>query len=747
MTKKLIDHKQFIQNFLIPKLSRSIHDFPGLTVLSAVLTSVLPMTLSRDLQLLSMLLPVLLTLSVWYIKGARTAFFLAALPGTAGLVAVFFHLNFRQNDQLSELLHSRMTTSVEAKIRICDPSLYNDGELSSAYRRVLCHVTDIRFSPSDKWIPVDSNVIGSFPPEIRGLTYGGLYLIQGVLQRPEPPLLPESFDYQDYLKRRGIHFILQVREQMKTGDQASFTGFLIRLRNRLLASMISGLKNTGERTLAAGMLFGCRQEIPRQTRTAFIQSGTIHILTVSGLHIGMFAGAVFLLLLPVPFRIRMILTPLLTLLYALSTGMQMPAMRAVMMLFCWCIPRALLLRGNALNSVFLAGALLLIWNPFQLKDAGFQYSFLCVITLLGSASQVNEWLRLTVERQHWLPDGVQQKWKRLLTRYLIGIASCAAGCLTAWLCSFILTAFHQGLAVSFAMAANLLIIPMVYLVFLIFTAAALPCLLFPSLGRLIAVPLDPPLEWIGGVSRFFAELSDGRIPVPPVWSVFFGIIALWLLLSCSRRKTGIAGLCILSMLFIFWCSNISHDRTPELLLIYGGRQKIPAFGISAPEDDFSVAANLCGYRNAAGAADYFKRRGHSDLTVLISSGTSRDYTYGVQYLPDRLNILNYLAEQPTARAKTALQAGRRIEQTGGNLLWQKGKRLRWLSGRKKIETFCKNGQFSFDIWKNEHKLHIGMVANENSGTEVRISVSGQPGTSFSLPLQRSTGIVRMKLNW
>ena len=92
MTKKLLDHKQFIPNFLIPKLSRSIHDFPGLTVLLAVLTTVLPMALSHDLQVFSMLLPVLLTLSVWYIKGVRTAFFLAALPATAGLAAVFFHL-------------------------------------------------------------------------------------------------------------------------------------------------------------------------------------------------------------------------------------------------------------------------------------------------------------------------------------------------------------------------------------------------------------------------------------------------------------------------------------------------------------------------------------------------------------------------------------------------------------------------------------------------------------------------------
>lgn len=72
------------------------------------------------------------------------------------------------------------------------------------------------------------------------------------------------------------------------------------------------------------MLFGCRQGIEYQTRLDFIRSGTIHILTVSGLHIGMFAGVMFLLLAFLPFRMRCVIVPLLTALYALSTGLQMP---------------------------------------------------------------------------------------------------------------------------------------------------------------------------------------------------------------------------------------------------------------------------------------------------------------------------------------------------------------------------------------------------------------------------------------
>jgi len=285
------------------------------------------------------------------------------------------------------------------------------------------------------------------------------------------------------------------------------------------------------------------------------------------------------------------------------------------------------------------------------------------------------------------------------------------------------------------------------LIFLIFTAGALPCLLFPVLGKVLALLLELPLAWIDSTCRVFAGLSDGRIPVPPLWSVFFGIAALWALFACPGRKLRIAALCGLCALFFFWCTGIFQDRSGELLLLYGGRQKVPALVLSLPEEDFSAAANVADYRNAAAAADYLRRRGHTALTVLVSSGTSGAFTFGAQYLPVWLKTGHYLAERPSSRAKTAHQAARRIEQSGGILHWQKGKHLRWSSGGKKIETFAENGRFSFDISKNENKLHIIVVPDANAGTEVRLLIPGQPLRKVTLPRERAAGFIRMKLKW
>lgn len=745
---KWIDSLEAAAGGIVFSVKNKMRELPCLLVLTAVLSAVLPYVAGfRPTDWLSMILPAALTSAVWFLSDAKTAFFRSALPAFAGLCSVLFNLNFRQNDSLSELIHARTAVNVEAEIRICDPSLYHyDGNSSASSRKCLCQVTSLRFGPSDRWSRFQSAAMTFFPPETANLKYGDCYRIRGVLQCPSELLLPEGFDYRDYLKRKGIHFLLYADHALRLREEGGFYAVLLSARNRLLHALTGSMNRPETRALAAAMLFGCRQELSPEARSAFTQSGIIHVLSVSGLHIGMFAGAVFLLLLPVPFRWRLLLTPFLTLLYGFAAGMQMPAVRALLMLFCWCIPRAFMLRGNSLNSVLLAGSLLLIWNPVQLKDAGFQYSFCCVFFLLLTASETASWLHLIFEKNHWIPDQKQSKMKWRLIRWTIALLSAAAGCLTAWLCSSALTVFHQGLIIPFAMIANLLILPAVYLVFFLFVLAVLPCLLFPGMGKMFAPLLKLPLNWIETSGRLFAEWSDGRVPVPPGWTVLAALTALWLLFVFSRRKAGIAGFCVLIAIWFFWCSELRGKPEAELLLLHGGRQKIPALILSAPEADFSLAANLADYRCAVAAADYLKRRGHRNLTVLACSGTAGEYTSGARYLPDWIPVGHYLAKT-SRRNGTARQAEQKAEKNGSRLHLQTGNRLEWSSGGEKIKTFSENGEFSFDIWQNEHTVHIRMVSDPFAGSDIRISASGGTGKVLKLPREREPGIFRMKLKW
>ena len=695
-----------------------------------------------------MLLPVLWTWAGWRLAGARRAFFQFALPSLAGLCALGLHAQFRQKNDLTELLGSR-SAGIEAEIVICDPSYHNDGSVFPSFRRLLCRVEKLRFSPSGPWRRTGSTVLAVFPQETEIPGYGGVFLARGTLESPDPPLSGAGFDYSDYLHRRGIHFIFQIGEARSAGIRPSCFRVLLKLRDGLLNSLTASLKSPEQKALAAALLFGCRQGISRESRAAFIESGTIHVLTVSGLHVGMFAAAVFLLLLPLPFRLRMVLTPLITLLYAFSTGMQMPAIRAVLMLFCWCIPRAFLFRSSGLNSVMLAGALLLLWNPDQLKDAGFQYSFCCVITLLVTAAGTSSWLHLAAEKLHWIPEKQVSAWKWKAGRILIRAASAVSGCLTAWLCSFALTVYYQGLTIPFAMAANLLILPAVYLVFLVFTAAVLPCLLFPALGKIFSVLLAVPLDVVGMVCRAFADWSGPATWVPPApgWTVPCAILSLWLLFGLPGRKAGVAGLCGLIVLMFVWCSGLLPPRSQqmEILLLHGGKQPLPGIVVSWPARDFSAAANLSDFPNVLAAADFLKRRGHSDLTLLVCSKTGKNFAAGVRYFPARMKVRHILTAKPAPRSAMLKEALRQAEDRRIPVDIQAGPALKWFSAGLKIETILKNEEFSFDISEKENKVHIRMIPDACAGMDVLIAEDGGVRHRLKLPRELRSRAVRVEL--
>lgn len=717
---------------------------PCLPVLAAVLSAILPVLLFPSEPLLLSTVPSLLMISAgWFLLGAKQVFFQLALPAFAGMCSLLCHQQIRENDLLREAMYSRMTASVEAEIQIDDPSLCgNDVDLPRP-RRVHCRVTALRFSPHDQWQKMNSTVIAVFPEDHSGFFYGDRFRVHGILQRPDPPLLPGGFDYGAYLERRGIRFLLRAENLISLPPSASLYRVLLKGRDRLLSSLTKNM-NPGNRSLAAALLFGCRQGIEPSGRDAFIRSGTIHILTVSGLHVGMFAGAVCLLLMWVPFRLRMLLMPLITLIYVYATGMQTPALRALLMLSCWCIPRAFLLRGGGLNSVFLACSLLLIWNPYQILDMGFQYSFLCVFFLIVSAPKTAEWLQLAFEKRRWTPHKRQSRLEQMRINLWIKAGSVLAGCLTAWLCAFILTVFYQGISVPFAMPANLIVIPAAYLEFVLFTLTALPSLLYPPLGNWAGYCLAVPLSVIDPVCHFFAGLENGMVPVPPLWTVFLGLPALWVFLCFSGRKLGLAGLVCLLGLGFFWCSGVFGKAEPEAVFVYGGRQTIPAFALSVPKQNFAMIVNPADFRTASALTDYLKRRGHPSVNVLLCSGAEKKYSGGAQYVFSFLPVENYLTPPLSARNKAAREARSLAFRQGTRIGYLPRNGGKWESGRQKTETIVEKDEFSFDISQNAFRVYIRMTPQESGGLTVRIETNGCERV-MELPRRREMQAVREKL--
>lgn len=157
---------------------------------------------------------------------------------------------------------------------------------------------------------------------------------------------------------------------------------------QLLIEDLDRLRLTNEeKSVLATLTIGYRQAMNRDVRRRFSATGVSHILAVSGLHVGIVCGFLFLLLQPLSRRpwgrkIRYLLATLLLWGYVWVTGMAASAIRAGIMLSVYLIGQVLRRPTDRYNTVAAAAFCMLVYDPFYLFDIGFQLSFLAVFFIL-----------------------------------------------------------------------------------------------------------------------------------------------------------------------------------------------------------------------------------------------------------------------------------------------------------------------------------------------------------------------------
>ena len=162
--------------------------------------------------------------------------------------------------------------------------------------------------------------------------------------------------------------------------------------------------------LASAVLLGAREELDENQRQAFMETGTVHLLAVSGLHVGILAGAVLILLrrAPIPRLLALLSVALLAIFYMLLTDARPPIIRATILIVAVCWGLYLRRLPMAYNSLATAGLVVLAINPAELFQAGAQLSFLAVGALIwfapwwtGPTHEPDRLQRLIDENRSW----------------------------------------------------------------------------------------------------------------------------------------------------------------------------------------------------------------------------------------------------------------------------------------------------------------------------------------------------------
>ncbi len=221
------------------------------------------------------------------------------------------------------------------------------------------------------------------------LRYGDHLEVEGELRQPKGQQNPGGFDYRAYLARRQVFGILHPHRNQKIAPTHRSGFFLLHWTERLRRRVESVIDktyhdNSNHVLVLKGMLLGQRSVLPQQILDTFRNSGSLHILAVSGLHVGLIAAVCFLgfSLLGLSRKTVCLLTITIVILYACLVGFRASVLRASLMAILFLIAMIIDRDADLFNLLAFAALVLLLVNPAQLWDVGFQLSFAAVTSIV-----------------------------------------------------------------------------------------------------------------------------------------------------------------------------------------------------------------------------------------------------------------------------------------------------------------------------------------------------------------------------
>jgi competence protein ComEC len=213
---------------------------------------------------------------------------------------------------------------------------------------------------------------------------GNKIFLTGTFQKGRDRRNPGEFDYNKYLLSKGIVglFISYDSDSVSIYDKSEnvFETSLFTVR-KAIDKTIHDLHQPQTAGLLRGLLLADRSEIDFETKNDFINSGVIHVLAVSGLHVGYILIIFIFIFGRFEIYTRSILTILGLILFMLITGVPPSVFRATLMAIIIIIAFLSNRSTNIINSIAIAAFIILIFNPSEIYNPGFQLSFAAVLAI------------------------------------------------------------------------------------------------------------------------------------------------------------------------------------------------------------------------------------------------------------------------------------------------------------------------------------------------------------------------------
>lgn len=376
-------------------------------------------------------------------------------------------------------------------------------------------VETVRIIRDGRIVPVEGRILLTIRDPRELPDYGDLIRFKTKLKPPRNFYNPGGFDYERYLRGKGIRLRGTLDKSgyvvIRAGCGHPLKSCLEKFRTTL-RRIIRTHAPSPEGEIIQAMILGEQSEIPREVMDRFNQTGTSHIIAISGFNIGIIAAFSFLIVKALTafseyllLRFNMVKVSTLfavvpIILYAFIAGFGISVVRATLMILSSLAAILLGKEQDLPNTLAFAGLLILAASPLSLFDVSFQLSFTAVASLLYLVPRFSLFLPL-----HPGEPVRHPRLRKALTAFILFLAATLAATLGA----APLIAYYFNLLSLVTLLANILIVPLMgYLVILIGMAVILTAPLCSG----ITIVLVKICAWLTGLALSIAE-SLCRLPM------------------------------------------------------------------------------------------------------------------------------------------------------------------------------------------------------------------------------------------
>jgi competence protein ComEC len=362
--------------------------------------------------------------------------------------------------------------------------------------------------------PTDSKslvlLIADRYPEFK---YGDKIKVSGKLQLPENFENDNGteFDYISYLTKDKIHFLIYRPEIERMGDNGSkFISSLYSLK-KYFVEKIGNVVPEPNSSFLAGLIFGAKQSLGENLLNDFQKVGLIHIVVLSGENLTIVAAAI--LSFTSYFGRRkygLIASAIGIVIFAAMVGFTATVLRASIMALIAILARYLGRPSDALRALFVAGLLMLIWNPLTLfYDPSFQLSFMAALGLIIGSPIID---LLIVKKMQFIPNK-------------FGLREIVASTFAVQFFILPLLIRMSGIFSLISFVANLIVLPIIPAVMLFGFLTGLAGLIPAQAGLFLSWPFGL-VSYL--VSELVIKLTEAFAAIPFA-SISIGILPLWLI--------------------------------------------------------------------------------------------------------------------------------------------------------------------------------------------------------------------------